>query len=221
MKVVFVSDLHSNLAALESIADCLRAADHVVCLGDLTGYYTHPNEVIHFVRDHNAQCILGNHDYFALRGCPNDLPESVRWGVAYTANHLTADNLKWLAALPLSWGGFIGERSMLLTHGAPWDPLHFYLYSDQPRLAELEEYVFDLVAFGHTHRQLLRLTQGPTILNPGSVGQSRDKVGCATAAVLDTDSMVIQLIERAYDTSPVVERALRAGAGPWISKHLR
>ncbi len=220
MRLAVISDPHSNLVALETLSDLLHSCNRVVCLGDLTGYYTQPNEVISALRDLSAICVLGNHDYFALHGCPSHLPAAVQWGVAYTAEHLTADHRAWLADLPLTWGGFIGDISALFVHGAPWNPLHAYLYANEPRLAELDHYDFDLIAFGQTHRALLRRDSRPLILNPGAVGQSRDVLARACAAIIDTERLGVEMISRPYDPGPVIALARRAGADDWITKHL-
>jgi predicted phosphodiesterase len=114
-----------------------------------------------------------------------------------------------------TWDGF----SALLVHGAPWDPLEAYLYADNPRLVELEDLDFDLVAFGQTHRALVRDGR-PILLNPGSVGQSRDAVAEACAAVLDTETRTVERVRRRYDARPVIALARANGAGAWVEKHL-
>jgi predicted phosphodiesterase len=220
MRVLIISDPHANFVALNALDDLLREADRVVCLGDVVGYYAQPNEVCDYLRDLKALCIRGNHDHYALTACPPHLPEGVKWGIAHAQRTLTAENLTWLASLPLSWGGFLGEMSALLVHGAPWSPLEAYLYADNPRLVELDTYEYDLVAFGQTHRALLKDGQRPLILNPGAVGQSRDGAAEACAAVLETRTRSITLARRDYDPAPVMQLARSHGAGDWITKHL-
>ena len=62
MRVLLLSDIHSNLEALEA---CLAAAppyDMVVNLGDVVGYGASPNEVIDRVRELGHIFVRGNHD---------------------------------------------------------------------------------------------------------------------------------------------------------------
>lgn len=219
MRIVIISDIHANLYALDALADVLRDADLTVCLGDMTGYYCQPNEVCDALRQLGALCLRGNHDHYALTAAPDRVPEAVHWGVAFTRAHLSAENRAWLESLtPMcetAWDGM----TALLVHGAPWDPYEAYLYADNPRLLELENLDFDLVAFGQTHRTLYRVGR-PMLLNPGAVGQSRDTVAEACAAVLDTQSRTVSLVRRPYDPQPVIALARRHGAGDWITKHL-
>lgn len=219
MRIAIISDIHSNLFALDAVMDVLRDADLTVCLGDLTGYYCQPDEVCDAMRQMGALCLRGNHDHYALTETPERVPEAVKWGVDYTRSHLSVSNRAWLETLSpmqtVNWDGF----SALLVHGAPWDPLEAYLYADNPRLVELEQFNYDLVAFGQTHRALVREGR-PMLLNPGSVGQSRDAVAEACAAVLDTETRAVEMVRRRYDARPVIELAREHGAGDWVEKHL-
>lgn len=222
MKVALISDLHANFEAVRALSPALSAADTVVCLGDLLGYYCQVNEVMDWVREHVTTCVLGNHDAFVLNGCPDGMPPAVKFGVEHAAGILDADHARWLKALPLVWGGRFGEKSMLLAHGSPWSPLEDYLYDDSAKLPELSAFKFDIVAFGQTHRYHLSRSPSGVWINPGAVGQSRDaaSLGHATAVILDTESMdVTRCIER-YDTAKVIQLARQHGAGEWIGKHL-
>src|SRR2546423_198138 len=220
MRIAIISDVHANLPALLAVENDLRAADAVVCLGDLVGYYCHVNESLEFVRGLNPICILGNHDYFLLAGCPASVPEAVKFGVAFADRVIASEHRAWLAQLPLTWAGLLDGKSMLAVHGSPWRPISDYLYADSTKLDELRAFDFDLIAFGQTHRSLLQEAHRPRLLNPGSIGQSRDYPGQASFALWDTVSGTIELLERGYDPLPVIELASRNGAGPWIRKHL-
>ena len=220
MRLAVLSDLHANADALAVLADDIAGADAVICLGDLVGYYCQVNEVIDAMRAMGARCVLGNHDHFLLHGCPPDVPPAVTWGIAYAAQVVTADNRAWLASLPLVWGDEIGGRAMLLAHGSPWRPLTDYLYPDSPALAGLSAFGFAVVALGQTHRTLVRQEGAVCVLNPGSVGQSRDTPAHACMVILDTQTLVAERVSRPYNPAATIARARVAGAGPWITKHL-
>src|SRR5215470_11639669 len=113
MRLALISDLHANAAALSVLTDLLDAADRVVCLGDVVGYHCQVNETFDLLRRYDPVCILGNHDYYLLRGCPANMPDSVRFGVEYAARVITSDNLSWLARRQLVWGGQLGGLSCL------------------------------------------------------------------------------------------------------------
>lgn len=221
MQLAFISDIHANGEGLRVLADVLSDADHVLCLGDLVGYYCEVNDVIDTVRGLNALCVLGNHDRFLLDGCPEDASPAVRFGIEFARQVITPDHLQWLATLPLTWGGVVGGCSILMVHGSPWRPLTDYLYADNPRLEQLDEFDYDVIVFAQTHRVFQQVKRRPFLLNPGSVGQSRDTQARAYAMILDTDTMAIKTIERPFDPEPVIQLAVRNGAGEWISKHLK
>lgn len=220
MRVALIADVHSNFEGLLAVSDVLETADQVVSLGDLVGYYCQVNEVIEHVRRLDAICVMGNHDWFLVDGCPEGASEAVRFGIEYARKVIDPENLSWLERHPLTWTGEFDSRSWFACHGSPWGPLDDYLYSDDPRLESLPGVDCDLLAFGQTHRPLLREGTRPVLLNPGSVGQSRHAPGLACAALVDTSTMRCDLVERPYDTALVVQRALAAGAGGWIRKHL-
>jgi predicted phosphodiesterase len=221
MLLAFISDIHANFEALESLSGELSRADLVLCLGDLVGYYCQVNESIDYVRSINSLCVLGNHDNFLLRGYPPETLPAVRFGIDYAKSVITPDNYKWLLNLPLTWGGFIDGVSVLVNHGSPWSPLHDYLYPNNPDLGSLELFQYDLIAFGQTHRSLLRCESKPYLLNPGSIGQSRDVRACACTIFMDTKTMKFEKVEKSYNPDLIIEKALEHGAGEWITKHLR
>jgi len=222
MKVAFISDLHANYEALSVLTSRLMEADMIMCLGDLTGYYCQVNEVVDWVRETADVCVLGNHDLFVLKGCPSDAPPGVRFGIEHAAASLEPGHLEWLRGLPHLWGGEIGGKTVLLSHGSPWDPMRDYLYADSPKLDELDAFAFDVIAFGQTHRRIERQRNGRLLLNPGAVGQSRDveTLGCATAAFVDFPSLKVTQVAEPYDTSKVLGLARACGASDWIAKHL-
>jgi putative phosphoesterase len=221
MRIAIISDIHANFEALRQVWDVITNADHVICLGDMVGYYCQVNEVLDAVRQLQATCVLGNHDAFLLSGCPAAIPESVRFGIAYAERVITSGHRQWLAGLPLLCGRNFDGRSILAVHGSPWNPLDDYLYADSAKLPLLDAFHYDLIAFGQTHRPLTQTQGRPMCLNPGSVGQSRHSPAKATLALWDTHTATLELVERPYNAQPVIHLARENGAGDWILKHLQ
>ena len=65
VNLAIISDIHSNLPALKAVLEDIekRNIDHIICLGDLIGYYTWPIECIQLVSEIcKDNCIRGNHD---------------------------------------------------------------------------------------------------------------------------------------------------------------
>jgi Predicted phosphoesterase len=68
MRVAVVSDIHSNLHALEAVLGAIEAEapDELWCLGDLVGYGPRPNECCALIADQADVCLAGNHDLGVL-----------------------------------------------------------------------------------------------------------------------------------------------------------
>ena len=64
MKIAVISDIHSNIYALEAVLEDMesRNIDLIACTGDLVGYGTRPNEVINTIRENRILTIMGNYD---------------------------------------------------------------------------------------------------------------------------------------------------------------
>lgn len=223
MRIAVISDLHANFVALHALAADIAKADAIICLGDILGYYCEPRETIEWVQAHVNWCVRGNHDHYVLTGCPHGSPPAVRFGVEFASAHIGPTHKEWLSSLPLTKTLQLEGVSLLLVHGSPWDPLGGYLYEDNPRLNDLQTVGSEVVCFGHTHRFFLRNGHRYVHLNPGSVGQSRDKetVGFACAAIIDTENLSVTRIVRPYNVQNVLKLAYMNGAGPWIEKFLR
>lgn len=222
MLVTLISDIHANFEALSAISEVVESTDMVICLGDIVGYYCQVNEVIDYLRKIDAHCILGNHDNFVLRGYNTDIPPAVKFGIDYAKQVINNDNLKWLSELPLVIGDIIDGKSILMVHGSPWNPMNDYLYSNNQRVFDLYDFQYDVIAFGQTHRRFkLIQAEKPYILNPGSIGQSRDVICKACALIWNTQTMDVEWVIRNYDSSKVIEEAIKHGAQQWIYKHLR
>lgn len=220
MNILILSDIHANYVALKRLGKAISESDLLLCLGDFVGYYCQVNEVLDVVRNTRCICVRGNHDEYLLSGYPADAPEAVRFGIDYADRVIDPEHRRWLANLPLVWGGRADIRSILLSHGSPFHPLTDYLYPDKIASIALEAFDFDVLAFGQTHRPYLDASRRPSLLNPGSVGQSRLAPGLACAALLDEATMTFQLLEYDYDTREVIDLAKRNSAGDWITKHL-
>jgi predicted phosphodiesterase len=200
--IAVVSDIHSNLAALETVLYAIdqEGPDEIWCLGDVVGYGPRPNECCEIVKARAAICLAGNHDLGVL-GTINlyefggDAAVAARW----TQGVLADASRAFLDALSPT-----GDRSgVSLYHGSARDPVWEYILSDEAAAATLALSPHPVVLVGHSHVALMVawnddvLTgglmpagthialEGRELLNPGSVGQPRD--GDARAAYLDLD----------------------------------
>src|ERR1051326_269589 len=112
MRILVLSDLHANATALDAALHAAKERwDRVVCLGDVVGYGPDPNEVTTKIRELGAVTLRGNHHKAVTDLMPtDDFNPVAKAAVDWTRSQISADNLKWLAALPsgpLETGGLV------------------------------------------------------------------------------------------------------------------
>ena len=236
MRTLVVSDIHSNLVALEAVLDDAQAGgyDRVWCLGDTVGYGPEPVACIQRLQDLGTIAILGNHDAGAIGilGLEkfNDL---AAWACRWTSTQLTPEARQFLAGLPLT----TTEYPVTLVHGAPRDPLWEYLLSEPQAAAAWEAVPTPVVLVGHSHipfvcREgggLYRAADGDQVplagerlvINPGSVGQPRDGDSRVAYAVYDdTHPAHIELHRVSYDIGATQRRMEELGLPRPLSARL-
>jgi predicted phosphodiesterase len=209
MRVLVLSDIHANLAALEAVLEDAAQQDYeaVWCLGDIVGYGPEPDACVTRIRLLRAVTVVGNHDWAVVgRMDVGDFNPEARRAVLWTREHVSGENLAWLGALP---SRPLVQGEYTLTHGSPRDPVWEYVLFPSAARANLEVISTPFCLVGHTHvpavyvwpqgapsAGALTLTPGQAvalhadwraILNPGSVGQPRDNNPRAAYAILDTE----------------------------------
>jgi putative phosphoesterase len=240
MRYGVISDVHGNLHALHAVLDVLARedVDAYLCLGDTVGYGPFPNECVAAVAELNAITVAGNHDRIALgllsdRQCTPLARESLRW----TRNVLVDETRRRLAALPIR----AAAPGVVLAHGSLDDPQEYV--RSPGRANELLDRLPsgrtspDVLLLGHTHEPWAYARQGGTLLrgaaatvvlrsgeahllNPGSVGQSRDQLARARFLVLDLDEQFAHFRAIRYDVAGC-RAALRRAGLPDRSHHIR
>lgn len=206
MRILAVSDLHANPAALEAVREPF---DVCLCLGDLVEYGVDPGPCLDWVRRAGAVAVRGNHDHGAAQGVAIQGVSGFRYLTmatrAATAARLSEADRRFLAELPTSRMLTLDGKRFLLVHASPRDPLDEYVPPDPAAwAARLSGLRVDYLLVGHTHVPFA-LEVGPTtVVNPGSVGLQRDGDPRARYAVIDGGRVELKAVE--YD----VERAVAA-----------
>ncbi len=157
-RVLVISDIHANQAALESVlAAASGRYDALWCLGDVVGYGPRPNECIELMRDRAAVCVMGNHDW-AVLGRPginvDDFNPQARQAVLWTREQLTPANRQYLESLadvPVHPPGTQG-RSILITHASPREPVWEYILTPSVALENFAAFEEQICLVGHTHK---------------------------------------------------------------------
>ena len=238
MRVAVVSDIHSNLHALEAALAAIDAEgpDELWCLGDLVGYGPRPNECCATIAQRADVCLAGNHD-LAVRGTI-DLEEF--GGEAAVAARWTRDVLEPQSQEILDRLEPEGTaHGVALYHGSARDPIWEYVLSDEGALATLELASSPLVLVGHSHVALQVVESGGelaggmapagtdvpladkrALLNPGSVGQPRDGDPRAAFLLLDLDAQQASFRRVAYDVEQTQREMREAGLPEMLAARL-
>jgi predicted phosphodiesterase len=221
MRILVISDIHSNLAALDAVIKDAGNFDQVWCLGDVVGYGPEPNECISRLREFDLICLAGNHDLGVVgKAALWDFSQDARESIFWTRHSLTDSNHDWLKSLP--------EKTLVvdeitLVHASPRDPIWEYIVEREIAKNNLEFINTPVCLNGHTHIPIifrkpwdgLKILEEPlpinspirlvphdkTFINPGSVGQPRDEDPRAAYALINLDTMTLTHRRVLYDVS--------------------
>lgn len=218
MRIVIVSDIHSNITALETVLAAAGSYDALWCLGDTIGYGPAPNQCIAAMMQHASVTISGNHDLACLGKIDlNDFNPDARKANIWNGKQLTAAHRAWLEELPPLHKI---DHQFTVVHASPREPVWEYLLTPTQALANFPLFDTQICLIGHSHVQMgfclspdgrcerfipnngdvLRLRDGDRyFINPGSVGQPRDQDPRAAYMVLDTLVGTVRFQRVEYD----------------------
>ncbi len=192
MRVLVVSDIHSNLAALEAVLDDAGPWDAALCAGDIVGYGPNPQECVDRVYFKGFRCVSGNHDRAVATVETEWFNDDAQEAIRINRGQLSPAGLKWLGDLPTGLQLEFDGLKVSAYHGSPTQPLTSYIFPDDAE-AHAERFLTltgaDVLVLGHTHVPY-RVEKGDRLLlNPGSVGQPRDGDPRASYLILKTDPL--------------------------------
>lgn len=216
MLVGVISDIHANRVALEAVFADMPDVDSVVCAGDVVGYNPWPADCIDEMRARDVPTVMGNHDRAVATGTGFVGSGMADAGARYAIDALDSDHIEWLRGLPDSRR--VLEGRIRLVHGHPDDP-NRYTYPSLFSADLLGEE--DVLVMGHTHVQAHEQYEEGIVLNPGSVGQPRDRDPRAAYALVDLDAMTVEERRVEYDIEAVVEAIEAAGLPEATGTRLR
>lgn len=232
MRIAIVSDVHSNLAALQAVlrhAEAGGAVDAVWCLGDIVGYGAEPSQTIAALRQWPLTSVAGNHDVAAVRMMSvEDFNPVAAEAALWTADQLTADEQLFLLDLPLT----VNAGAFTLVHGSLREPVWEYLLDAEQATAQfaLQPTPYSLIGHSHIlfwveehdagpsfHRAgdgtTLELGDRRLIVNPGSAGQPRDGDPRVSYVLYDEGAATLTWRRVAYDIG-AAQAAIRAAGLP-------
>jgi predicted phosphodiesterase len=222
MRILVLSDIHANLTALEAVIADAGEFDAVWCLGDIVGYGPDPEECLTAVRAMpGLVCVLGNHDAAMIGEIDAQAfnPEA-RLSIEWTRQVVSKDNLAFTADLPK----YTAVDRVTIVHGSPRAPTYEYLLHPYTATLNFAYFETDYSFFGHTHiPTMFKLKNGYAdlsvlegtgeftleprlMINPGSVGQPRDRDPRAAYALYDTANDLWDYRRVEYDIAAVQAR---------------
>lgn len=230
MRILVISDLHANITALEAVLADAGQVDETWCLGDVVGYGPDPNDVVERVRSiPNLTCILGNHDVAVLDQMDDAVFNTeARRSLLWQKKQLSDGNKGYLESLPQN-ALVLGD--VTLAHGSPRDPVWEYILNTLVARLNFQSFETSYCFVGHSHIQcmfqldvnkdrvslevpkpgeVLQLT-ARAILNPGSLGQPRDRDPRAAYAIFDPEAQLWEPRRVTYDIPSVQKRIREAG----------
>ena len=234
MKTLIISDLHSNEPALRAVLrkTARKGISRILCMGDFVGYGGQPNQVVELVRQMKGRkvYIRGNHDRVAIGVDDGEgFNEAAKSAALWTRSRLSRSNLGYLSKLAL--GPVVVDDEILMCHGSPFDEDE-YLFSEYDAFNVFNAHPQRMIFFGHTHLpsffviredgsvsgwlirepMSFRLEEGARyLINPGSVGQPRDRNPLAAYAIYDEKRQLIRFHRVKYELWRAQHPILEAG----------
>lgn len=247
MRFLILSDIHANWDALQAVLRHVRRKrfDRVAFLGDAVGYGASPNAVLNWLHSlgPSAEIVRGNHDRVCSGLDSGDyFNRYAREASAWTLDRLEERNLEFLRSFPE--GPVDIGIDAAICHGSSFDE-DAYIFSVYDARQAFDSLDNQVVFFGHTHvptlfsmsvesgqktlkarllsgrRTVVDLEAGTRYLvNPGSVGQPRDRDPRAAYAIYDQDSRRVYLYRVPYRAASARRRIIQAGLPPVLGDRL-
>jgi len=204
MRILLVADIHGNRAALEAVRETF---DLCLFLGDAVDYGPEPAACIDWLKRVDCLGVRGNHDHGVAQNVTIQGAGGFRYLTGATrpaaVESLTPCQRRFLADLPTSRMLKLGGKRWLLVHATPRDPMDEYAAPDPAFwAARLQGLDVDFVCVGHTHVPYVLQVGRTTVVNPGSVGLSRDSDPRAAYAILDGDAISLKRVD--YDVDQTI-----------------
>lgn len=225
MRVLVISDIHANTPALEAVLKDAGEYDMIIHAGDIVDYNPYPREAIEAVKKLNILSVMGNHDRDVALGTPYGYNPYAAMSLRWTSRVLNDREKRFLLNLPERLDLNIGSVKVFVCHGSPRDLVDEYIFPEYPQ-DEMRRWLREtgarLIVLGHTHVPFIRRFKEGVVMNPGSVGQSRDGDPRASYAVLTVQDGRFEVDMRRvpYDIEKVAKDILKAGLPKFLAKRL-
>lgn len=240
MRIAVLSDIHSNLEALDAVIGhaSRQDVDRYVCLGDVVGYGANPNECISLLLSlPDCPCILGNHDA-AILDIPINMKHAARKAILWTRSVLTKSSMWYLREME----DVIHWENISFCHSNPYRPRNWYYVAEKTYISSsFARSKAKVIFVGHTHVPVAITRKNffciyirspehsmvvpvaesnRQIFNGGSIGQPRDGDPRASYLIYDTSKSVIEFYRITYEVERAAQKILSLGLPEIFAKRL-
>jgi predicted phosphodiesterase len=229
MRIAVLSDIHSNLQALNKALSFIEGAEvnEIYCLGDIVGYGGNPNECVELIRRRAVKVVMGNHDVAAVNPKKADyFTKPGKIAAQWTNEVLSKENLDYLAGLPL----IDNTPRCTLVHAGPSSPESWeYVLSIPIAEKQFSHFTTDICFIGHSHIPAICGEDLATfsfktgqrfLINVGSLGQPRDGNPRLSFGLLDTEQWSYHNIRLEYDVDGAAGQIQEVGLPAILGKRL-
>src|SRR5918998_2810128 len=125
MQIALISDIHSNIVALEAVLEVLPTYDQLWCMGDTIGYGPRPNECLEYMSKLGTHVLTGNHDLACIGEVSLvDFNWFARQANEWNNRQLQDEPRAYLKQRPAK---ITSEPDATLAHASPRDPIWEYI----------------------------------------------------------------------------------------------
>jgi len=241
VKIAVISDIHSNLEALEACRDAALqdGVEAFVCLGDIVNYGPDPGPTLDRVMSlPGLIAVLGNHDEAMFREPMWSAASEVEEAAAWTRGQLRPEHLAFLKDLhyiQYAYGAVFAHASF--DYPDNWE----YVVNPKQAKRAFSAVSAPVMFFGHVHwpQIFVRTSSGDIesveplagesyplrddcryLVNVGSVGQPRDGINTSCFVVYDDQARSIVFRRASYDHTTTADKILAAGLHPFFAERL-
>ncbi len=230
MKYGIFSDLHSNYDALLEVIKIYEREkiEKFICAGDIIGYGAEPDNCVRKIKEINAQCVMGNHEYALKKHeFANIFNDVAYYAIKWHGENMKHSSLDYVIKIKLN----IVENIFSVYHGSAYEPEQFhYVLTDEDYLKNFNFFNTKVLIIGHTHvpdtfyfdekKRIFGHISSPVfslekdlryIINVGSIGQPRDKDSRACFCIYDDETNVFYIKRVEYDVKNAMKKIIDAG----------
>ncbi len=237
MRYAIISDVHSNLEALEEVMKDIgkQNINQILCAGDIVGYCANPQQCLEVIRSLNIITIAGNHDQAACEKLdPLFFREEGKKAIYWAQKQLRKSDLDFLSGLELTYK----NNDLIMAHGSLDEPDRFFYLFDITNAITTFELMDRIICFvGHTHIPQIFVREGKRsflsdslnitlqagckyLVNVGSVGQPRDNLPLASYCIYDKDNKTVEIRRVPYDINATQMKILEANLPEMLARRL-